>query len=376
MVYGLHNIQTLPTLRKVVRMIADALQRMPVVHRGPFTPVVNGDDLFLLTRTNLMYSLKPNITTQGAIFGWQSSYDFGEPVIPSLFQHGEPDYMVNNVIREDAEIIYESHPLYSLLRKGIKIPGVHKPIQILNPYGLSHSYGFPSPFISLTQSLDIAAYHACHRHNQLTGETEAITEGAGLLIVFHLTTPFSMTPGLSTIGRQAFLRPGINRLFAMECPQGMNFLDRPNVVAFQFRHTVEDTRLFTEMFSGMNSLYPRETVADKLAELRETNTFSTEALNRNLAHNPRDNRHANIARLNNAGYRQVKENQFRFTREELSREWFDNVEGRWNDFWTGTVFPNHLGINEERMIYLLELYRNKEYERFFVEEKWFASARS
>lgn len=371
MVYGLHNIQTLPTLRKVVRMIEDAVQRMPVVHRGPFTPVVNGDDLFLLTRTNLMYSLKPNITTQGAIFGWQSSYNFGEPVFPTLFQDGEPDYMVNNVIREDAEIIYESHPLYALLMQGIIVPGIRKPIQIHNPYGLSHSYGFPSPFISLTQSLDIAAFHACHTHNELTAETSEITEGAGLLMVYHLNTPFSMTPGLSTVGKQAFLRPGVNRLFAIECPFGMNFAEHPNVVGFQFRHTAEDTRFFTERYRGLDSLYPRETIAAKLAQLRESHTFSSEALNRNLAHNRRDKRDVNIARLNKAGLRQVKYNQFGFTREELEREWFDNVEARWIDFWSETVFPNHIGFGTQELDYLLKLCHNRNYRRFFIADNWF-----
>ena len=376
MVYGLENIENLPTLREVVKMVSEAVEKIPVVHRGPFTPVVTDEDLFLLTRTNLMYSLKPNITTQGAIFGWQNDYTYGQPIFPSLFKNDTPNYMVNNVIREDAEIIYASHPLYKLLGSGIKIPGIHKPIQILNPYGISHSYGFPSPFISLTQSIDIAAYHACHNHDELTGETINLTEGAGMLLVYHLTMPFSMTPGLSTLGKQAFLRPGVNRLFLMECRPGMNFAEHPQVMGFQFRHTAEDTQFFSRQFDQLNSLYPDETIARKLSSLRKSESFSDEALNRNLAHNPNDNRSFNIIRLNSEGLNRVKFNQYRFTRDELNREWFDNVEDRWEGFWEDVVVANYLGFKEEQMAYLLELYQNKEFERYFDADAWFNTSKS
>lgn len=371
MVYGLENIENLPTLREVVRMVSEAVEKMPVVHRGQFTPIINDEDCFLLTRTNLMYSIKPNITTQGAIFGWKNEYEYGQPIFPTLFQNGIPDYMINNVCREDAKIIYESHPLYSLLAKGIEIPGIRKPIQILNPYGISHSYGFPSPFISLTQSLEIAAYHACHKHDELTGETRELTEGAGVLLVYHLMMPFSMIQGLSTVGRQAFLRPGTNRLFLLECRPGLSFLDLPNVVGFQFRHSNEDSEYYSRKFNEKNSLYPDETIVGKLADLRRSRTFSKDALNRNLLQNPRDKRDVNVGRLREAGYTPVAENKYRFTRKELEEEWFDNVEQRWSDFWSDTVFANYLGFQEEQMFYLLNLWKNAKYERFFNPDIWF-----
>ena len=139
MVYELENIENLPTLREVVKMVSEAVEKIPVVHRGPFTPVVTDEDLFLLTRTNLMYSLKPNITTQGAIFGWQNDYTYGQPIFPSLFKNDTPNYMVNNVIREDAEIIYASHPLYKLLGSGIKTLWNFSFLWISIPFYFSYS---------------------------------------------------------------------------------------------------------------------------------------------------------------------------------------------------------------------------------------------
>lgn len=371
MVFGNPNINELPTLRDVAGMIRNAVEAMPVVHRSDFTPVLSGEELFILTRTNLMYSLKPNITTQGALFAWQNQYSYPNPTVPSLFRNGRPDYMINNVVREDAEIIFDSHPLFHLLKRGIPIPNLRRNIQIYNPYGLAHAYGFPSPFISLSQSLDIAAYHACHIHDDLTGITSPVNSGTGLLIVFQLKLPFSMTPGLSTLGRQAFVRPGANRLFLFECGLNADFLQHPAVTAFQFRHTVEDTRHYTQRYSGRESLYPHEIVADKLAELRLSHTYSIEALEHNLRANPRDNRIANIERLRSAGLRQVRNNNFRFNPEELERIWFDNAEERWNDFWSETVFPAHLNLTENQLTYLFDLPGNPEFQQYFHINRWF-----
>lgn len=371
MVFGNPNIEELPTLRDLVGMIRNTVEVMPVVHRSDFAPVLNDEDMFILTRTNLMYSLKPNITTQGALFAWQSEYSYPNPMVSSLFRHGRPDFMINNVVREDAEIIFDSHPLFHFLRRGIAIPNLRRNIQIYNPYGLAHAYGFPSPFVSLSQSLDIAAYHACHSHDDITCTTTPINTGAGLLIVFQLRLPFSMTPGLSTLGRQAFVRPGVNKLFLFECGMNADFLQHPAVTAFQFRHTTEDTAYFTQIYSGQQTLYPNELISTKLADLRNSRTYSKEALDKNLRLNPGDNRIENIERLRNAGLKQVSHNIFRFTPQELERIWFDSAKERWNDFWSETVFPAHLNFSEDQLTYLFDLPQRSEFGEYFNINRWF-----
>lgn len=371
MIFGDPHIESLPTLREVVEMVRKGVESMPIVHRSDFSPVLNDEDLYILSRTNLMYSLKPNITTQGAIFGWQNQYTYLDPVVPSLFKKGRPDYMINNVIREDAEIIFDSHPLFHMLKIGIPIPRLSKNIRIYNPYGLAHTYGFPSPFISLSQSLDIAAYHACHDHDDLTGITTPITTGAGLLIVFQLNLPFSMTPGLSTLGRQAFPRPGINRLFLFECGLNVDFLRHPAVTAFQFRQDMEDTQYYTNIYSSTHTLFPKDIISTKLADLRESRTYSEEALDNNLHLNPRDNRLVNVTRLRDAGLRQVSRNIYRFTPKELERIWFDNPVERWHEFWSEIVFPAYLNFTESRMQYLFDLPYNREFQQYFDINRWF-----
>ncbi len=166
MLYTNPNTNDLPTLRETVGILRDLVNRFPVIHRNPFTPIVSDEDMFILTRTNEMYSIKPNITHQGAIFGWMSDFDISHPdgYKASIFNSERPNYLLNNVIKEDAEIFFESHPFYRILQEGIELPKLRRPIRVYNPYGLAHAYGLKSNFISLTSSLDIAAFHACHRY--------------------------------------------------------------------------------------------------------------------------------------------------------------------------------------------------------------------
>jgi len=163
----------------------------PVIHRGPFTPIVNDEDLFILTRTNMMYSIKPNITRQGAIYGWMNNFDIRHPenFKASLFEDENPNYLLNNVIKEDAEILFESHPLYRLLQNGINLPKLRRPITVYNPYGVAHAYGLKSNLISLTSSLDIAAFHACHKFYPEENRFVPITDPGKSGLIFILNCP-------------------------------------------------------------------------------------------------------------------------------------------------------------------------------------------
>lgn len=74
MLYTNPTISNLPTLIETVGILQNIVQQFPVIHRGPFTPIVEDEDMSILTRTDAMYSIKPNITRQGALFGWCNDY--------------------------------------------------------------------------------------------------------------------------------------------------------------------------------------------------------------------------------------------------------------------------------------------------------------
>lgn len=371
MLYINPQTQSLPTLRETISILRDLAARFPVIHRGPFTPIIDDEDLFELNRTNLMYSIKPNITQQGALYGWMCDFDINHPenFKASIFKDGKPNFLLNNVIKEDVEILFESHPLYRLLQRGINLPGLNRPLRIHNPYGLAHSYGLKSPFISLTSSLEIAAFHACHRYCPVENRFEPITDPdkSGIIFIFELSAPFSMIPNLSTVGKQPFMRPGNNRLFVFQTTPNTNFSALPFVKGFQFRHTQNSTDYFSRIWGNGAGLYPDELVATKISEILGGRRFSEQAFNRNLSYNPQDNPRQNLKKLSDNGYRMEKNYSTEFTIEELERIWFDDVEDIWEDFWDDVVMPR---LNHRQTTALMKLPQNSEYEAYFSPQLW------
>ena len=369
MLYTNPNIRDLPTLLETTDILRDLVVRFPVIHRGPFTPIVNDEDLFILTRTNTMYSIKPNITRQGAIFGWMNSFDISHPdkFKASIFNDARPNYLLNNVIKEDAEILFESHPLYKLLQNGINLPKLRRPIKVYNPYGVAHAYGIKSHLISLSSSLDIAAFHACHKFCLEENRFIPITDPdkSGLIFIFELSAPFSMIPNLSTIGMQAFQRPGRNRLFSFQANPNTIFCSLPFVKGFQFRHTKESSSYFSNLFNQGATLFPDELVAHKVAAHLRQRHFSENAFIRNLQFNPHDNPNQNLAKLNACGYTMDKQYSCVFSPQELRSIWFDDVERRWRDFWDVVVTPM---MTDEQREMLLDLPNNNDYRSYFMPE--------
>lgn len=369
MLYTNPNIRDLPTLRETIDILRNLVTRFPVIHRGPFTPIVNDEDMFILTRTNMMYSIKPNITRQGAIFGWMNSFDINHPenFKATIFKDTSPNYLLNNIIKEDAEILFESHPLFRLLRNGIHLPNLSRPIRVYNPYGIAHAYGLKSHLISLTSSLDIAAFHACHNFCPDENRFVQITDPdkAGLIFIFELSAPFSMIPNLSTIGMQAFQRPGLNRLFSFQANPNTNFCALPFVKGFQFRHTEESSSYFSNLFNQGESLFPEELVANKIAAHLQQRHFSDEAFKRNLRFNPQDNPTHNLAKLRDCGYTMDKQYRSMFSPQELKSIWFDDVEQLWRDFWDAVVTPM---LTDQQRTMLLDLPNNNDYKSYFMPE--------
>lgn len=372
MLYTNPNTSNLPTLRETVEILRDLSSRFPVVHRGPFTPIVNDEDMYILTRTDSMYSIKPNITRQGALFGWMEDFDIRNPqnYKASIFTgDGNPNYLLNNIIKEDAEIIFESHPLFRLLQNGIELPKLRRPIRVYNPYGVAHAYGLKSQLISLTASIDIAAFHACHKYDPGENRFIPITDPnkSGLLFIFELSAPFSMIPNLSTIGKQAFERPGINKLFAFQTNPNTNFCALPFVKGFQFRHSSESTKFFSEFFGGGLSFHPKELIADKISTLLGQKNFSERAFRRNLQYNPKDVPEINLKKLRDQGYYMDKNFSLEFTQDEIQRLWFYNVSDIWEDFWDEIITPM---LTEEQERVLLDLPNNPKFKDYFLPEYW------
>ena len=356
MIYTLPNKEQLPTISQVLAMVRDLTSQMPVRHRMPYDEPVEDDGAFLLNRTaSGLFTLKPNITRQPCLYFGDN--DYHRMLQPRWNELKSEDWLIQNVLREEFELTMLSHPLYRLLLNGI--PTRKAPVRVINPFGNAMSYGFPSPMMPLTSSLDAAAFFATHKRDNQTGVWTAITEidekgdvNVGVLYMMELALPFPMIPGLSCIGMQAFERPGRQRLFGLNMNAGENFNQHRFVTGFQFRQNPDDVRELTEMFANGNLLTPNELIAQKADDILKERRISESAFGLNCRNNPRGNAVENRKRIIAAGIKIEKLPVHEFTEDELAREYYPTAAEQWNNMF-GQVVAVHPGFDR-----LLEDIRN------------------
>lgn len=327
----------------------------------PYDEPVSDKSLFLLNRTaSGLFTLKPNITMQPCLFYGDSEYH--RVLQSSWCKLGREDYMIENVLRKEFELTMASHPLYKLFLDGV--PTRKHPVRIINPFGNAAAYGFPSPMLLLTSSLDVAAFMATHKRNETTGRWYAVPEhdekgevNVGVLYVMELAMPFPMMPGLSCIGMQAFKRPGTMRLFGQNVGTAENFNEHRLVHGFQFKQNPAEGAELGHLFRQGDILTPDEPIARKADDIIRTRCVSERAFELNCQNNPKDDRNLNRKRLENAGVQIVDYEPHLFTEQELNESFYPTAEEQWEEMFS-QVIAVHPGF--DKMLYDLKDFPNTE----------------
>lgn len=334
MVFTAPTPTQLPNISQVLDMIRGAMAQMPVRHRMPYDEPVENPDVFLLNRTaSGLFTLKPNITMQPCLFYGDNSYhQMKQPAWNALRRN---DWMIQNVLREEFELVMCSHPLHSLFIEGIPTSVAH--VRIINPFGLAMAYGFPAPMLPLTSSLDVAAFFATHTQDTETGRWTPIPEcnaqgepNVGVLYMMELALPFPMIAGLSCIGMQAFQRPGVQRMYGLNIGAGENFNRHRLVRGLQFRQQPAEVQEISRKFTDGAVLTPDELIARKARAILTGHQISEAAFAYNCKGNPQDDPNVNRKRLQAAGYEIIPEQKLLFTEEELNEQFYPTAEEQWN----------------------------------------------
>lgn len=367
MIYSIENKDNLPNIRELVEFIEKKASELPIRHILPIEQGIQDNSCFVVTRTGSgRTTFKPNITNQACLFAGRP--DFQNIVKSKTFTKGQPNFLLDNVRREEFDLVMESHPFYQLLKNGIEIPN-YRPLVIENPYGLALSYGFPTQLQPLTSCLNIAAYWAVSQEQvdgrrTLIDSTECLS---GMLYMFILPVQMGMISGLSCIGKQAFVRPGLQKMFALHLPQGANFNVHPFVRGFEFKHDYDADSYYFNKYQNEYSLFPaNDPLAQKARMIVEANHVSNSAIDRNMKNNPHDNRDINIAKLHQAGIDVRGElSEYLFTEEELA-DYYAHSHQIWTDFCSDIVFNENNGNDLKKE--LLKVSTTPQYRKYFEKE--------
>lgn len=359
---------------ELLKMLRNAVERFPVLHLSPVDRIVDSRDEYILNRlASGRYALKPNITRQGILFRGDARFHevfrtkYGQK---EIFGHGQTvreKIIPVNVRRSDFEIAIESFPLYKMLKKGIVLPN-GKRLVMENPFGLAYAYDQPTPFVGLTSDLDVAAFYAVTEYDSEGGKYKPVSTGMGVIYAFELRIPFSLTIGLSSLGRLIFSRTLRQKTFLLNISPEYNFNQMPAVNGFVFNHDAELSREIYDKFKGGEVLAPKEDILLKKILSFPKDTVSEQGFLRNLSENKGDSIMENKGILNRAGVKINENFNPAFTYEEL-RGVYSNIASYWQSMIDGVFVGGNHGTEIKR--FLMNLPWNPDYAQYFDLNRYF-----
>lgn len=359
---------------ELLMMLRNAVERFPVLHLSPVDRIVDSRDEYVLNRlASGRYALKPNITRQGILFRGDSHYHevfrtrYGQKEIIGHGPEVREKIIPVNVKRSDFEIAIESFPLYKMLKNGIVLPNGKK-LVMENPFGLAYAYDQPTPFVGLTSDLDVAAFYAVTEYDAESGKYTPVTTGMGVIYAFELRMPFSMTIGLSSLGRLIFPRTLQQKTFLLNISPEYDFNQMAVVNGFVFNHDATLSRVIYDRFEGGEKLAPKEDFLLRKIQSFPKDAVSEQGFMRNLSENMGDSRMENEEVLGRAGLRIDGNFNPAFTYEELKGV-YSNIGGYWQSMIDGVfVGGNHGGEIKD---FLMNLPWTPDYAQYFDLNRYF-----
>lgn len=175
--------------------------------------------------------------------------------------------------------------------------------------------------------------------------------------------PFGLIPGLSTVGLQPFVRPGLQREFAINLPKDVDFKEHRFTVGFVFKHDNNISQRIYNKFHQGELLRPHgDILAPKAKQILDSKEVSLAALERNLNQNPRDDKSRIERELNEGGINVVNRPHPFFTDDDLSYI-YDKPTDFWDTFCKDIEFSGR-NANELKDM-LLNVPQKDEYKKYF-----------
>lgn len=144
----------------------------------------------------------------------------------------------------------------------------------MSPGVIAQHYGMSTPYIDLTQSIEIASFFACCEYRD--NEWQPKSTGKGVMYLFD---PIS-DAGL--IGLVTFSRPVLQKAWFLLLPFGVDFEKLSQVKKFVFNHTLEGSRHYLKMFNSGKDLFPEDPAEDVARDIIDSHSipkdFVVEAL--------------------------------------------------------------------------------------------------
>jgi len=141
----------------------------------------------------------------------------------------------------------------------------------IHHWALAQHYGIATPWLDLTQSIDVAAFFATSEYHE--GEWKPKTSGRGVLYRLDFSSIPQAWDYLQLVGLSTFPRPGEQKAWAVPINLNGDFEKLPYVETLDFTHTATGSDHFHGMFHGGKDLFPYDPAHDMAEAIRNSKTL-------------------------------------------------------------------------------------------------------
>lgn len=297
-----------------------------------------------LNPNDFFFCLKPNLYKHKFLYRGQSDYYEGKPCVPNMFRdmtHNEENYFLDFLIfSQELELLIKSHPIVKMLEQGVEIK--HDLFRIRMHYpGLAQHYYNKSMFLDFTSDIDVMKFFATTDYDYKNDEyyPNEDLKKIGVIYYYELKFPeaFQQHKGyaLKNIGKQVFLRSGLQSGFLLEMRKGVDLKkDVPEVHAIYFKHDKKISKdIFDESKSGEKYFAEdllHKAWKDRLKKRFEDRIVSRQAVLLNVSKNKGESESSITNKLSKLG---IKVDDFTpaFSDEEL-KEFYSHIDEWWYNF--------------------------------------------
>lgn len=291
---------------------------------------------------DFFFCLKPNLYKHKFLYRGQSDYYRDKPCVPNMFRdgkHNKENYFLDYMIfSQELELLVKSHPIVKLLEQGIELK--HDLFKIRMHYsGLAQHYYNKSKFLDFTSDIDVMKFFATTDYRDGEYFPNKDLNKIGVIYYYELKFPeaFQQHNGyaMKNIGKQVFLRSGLQSGFLLEMEKGVDLKkDVAEVHAVYFKHDKELSKQIFEQ-SNFGEKYFAEDLLQHAWEDRMKKRFEEKVVSRaavllNVSRNIGESEKSITDKLRLLGI-SVDDFVPSFTDEELN-DFYSNIDKWWNSF--------------------------------------------
>lgn len=280
------NLSSYPTMMDIIEEIAGEEEK-----KNDFYDPLHRTILARMTRKGFYLLAKENEDSEfvellpGGKIGtllYRGQCEYYEDCKPSLYRNfNEYELLLSNLQIAELKVLLDSHPILNLLTKNkFSHPQLAEPIRFKIHYrGLAQHYGIHTELVDFTVDKWTAAFFATTRYVNgsylpIVGKEALNKYGVFYIYDNYIKKKLEATP----IGMHYFNRPGVQCAYALAMDKGQNLNNLVGIRKLFFRHDTEASSLVYAMHQAGKTLFPEDSLADKVKIIIDKKTFSLAAL--------------------------------------------------------------------------------------------------